>query len=229
MIKKLVIILFILVAIVTLKFCATYAINENMITKYKGRDYSFINGRPLYFLNISEKYIAYYNNGNLYFQNEDFEKAVEAYREALRLRHPKNGRDCKIRINLVLAMLRTFDLENLDEKKINDILQILSEAKEILIENGCANRYDRKGHSEEAEVIKKEIEDLEKMLNNKLKQMQNKEDENNNPKKEDKPQDQQGQSIENKLREFQEKANEQREYKIDNNYHNFEYYKGQSW
>ncbi len=231
MLKKIVIGIFILIAIVTFKLCVTYAINESMINKYKAGDYNKNNGKFLYFLNFSEKYIAFYNNGNLSFQNEDYEKAVEEYREALKLDHPKDERDCKIRINLVLAMLRTFNLEDLDEQKIKNILKILSEAKEILIEKGCANRYNRSGHSEEAEVIKKEIEDLEKMLNNKLKQMQGNgsEEDDDSSKKDDQSQNSESQSVEDKLRELQEQANEQREYKRDNDYHNYEYHKGQSW
>lgn len=59
----------------------------------------------------SDKYRAYHNMGNVYMKNKEYEKAVEAYKEALR----NNPNDEETRYNLALAkeMLK----KQQDEKK----------------------------------------------------------------------------------------------------------------
>jgi tetratricopeptide (TPR) repeat protein len=226
--KKIVLVLIILTSIIIFKFVYTYAVNSIIISDYEKGKYNQGLGKALHFLNFPDSYIAYYNNGNLYYKNGDYESAVDSYKEALSLPHPLNRKDCKIRINLVLAMLKTFNLDNLDKQKVESILKILSEAKGILTENNCAGKTSPDGHSKEAEELKKEIEELEEML----KQQSDKEEseeENEDDKQEEKDNSDSG-DIEKKLMELQEVANDAREKNKDNRL--YEYvgsYDGKKW
>ena len=52
-----------------------------------------------------------------------------------------------------------------------------------MCEKGCANEYDNNGHSEEAERLKKDIENKEKELQNSEESESENEEENENEKK----------------------------------------------
>ncbi|MBR3280703.1 MAG: tetratricopeptide repeat protein [Clostridia bacterium] len=225
--KKIVLGLIILISVCLLKLVITYAANESLIGNISKGRVGKNDGMILYIINYPEGYIAYYNNGNIYYKVGEYEKAIECYKKALSMGHPNNRKDCKIRINLVLSMLQTFDLNNLTDEKVKSILKVLGEAKEYLIENGCANRYDSNGHSEDAEKLKKEIEELEQAL----KSDNYKESESDEKNQDDKKQSDSSSSNtkEDRIRKIQKDANQTRENKKNNGNFTYDYYEGKTW
>ena len=119
----------------------------------------------LLLINLPERYLPYYNLGNQAYYRGDYDEAIIRFEQALD-RKPglyKEERDCDVRINLALAMLKQIDLSDLStEKKVKTVIRQLQAARNVLTEVGCANPavgiYD--GHSEEAEQIKKEIDEM---------------------------------------------------------------------
>lgn len=121
------------------------------ISKYEKEIYKENLVKSLEILNFSEGYIAHYNYGNYYYQNEKYSEAINEYNRALELKPPK-GKECRIRINKALCILKSVDLEN---KEAKENIEILYKAREVLCEEGCANTDNQNGHSQEAEQLKK--------------------------------------------------------------------------
>ena len=161
--KKRVIAVFIIFVVIWLKLICTYSINEIFIMQYNAKKYEENFVKKLFIGNFLEPYIAHYNYGNVLYKNNNYDKAIEEYNKALKL-YPKHDRECKIRINLALAMLKKIDEKDESEDNKKTTLSILNSAKEVLFEHGCANRDDNNGHNEDAEKLKKEIEEKENEL-----------------------------------------------------------------
>lgn len=138
---------------------ANYISNEVWIDGYQSGDYK---GSCLQILGFTEAYIAPYNEGNRQYQLENYEKAIEQYEKAL-TRHPSYHRECKIRINLVLAMLAGIEPEKITKENLQDTLNLLEDAKEVLYAHGCAEE-EEEGHNADAQRLKDEIEQFEKKL-----------------------------------------------------------------
>ena len=130
--------------------------NEHMIDRYQKHHYE---ENQLAMLGILQPYIAPYNLGNVYYQRGEYEQAVESYRKALSYQPPE-GADCMIRINLVLAKLVSFDPEKVTLEEYDDAINMLREAQEILCLNGCAHMEDNKGHNEDAQELKEDIDEV---------------------------------------------------------------------
>lgn len=165
--KRIIICLYIIALLVFLKLLVSYLYNEHLNKNYYQGDYnSFYD--MLTYLNFPESYIAYYNNGNVYYRREEYGKAADLYRKALdsNPRHYEGKMDeCDVRINLALAMVRGLgDDYNIPEKK-EESLSVLYEARDVLLEDGCATENDD-GHSQKAERLKKEIEKMIEELEN---------------------------------------------------------------
>ena len=161
-------------------------------------------------LNFPERYLPYYNLGNAAFKRGDYKEAVVRYEQAL-ARHPgiyQEEKDCRVRINLALSMVKQLDLDDLDsEEKVADAVKVLLAARDILTENGCANPqagvFD--GHSEDAEQLKKEIDELLKKLTDPDSQPDQQDQE-----EEKEPEDQKDQKNEtNREKELRKKMEEQ--------------------
>lgn len=109
-------------------------------------------------------YMIWYNHGNDLYNDGNYEEAIEAYDIALNL-FPSKYKECKIRINMALSMLKTMKTDY----DVAQRLDVLKLARDVLTDEGCANKYDDNGHSEEAEKLKKdidrEIEFLEQFIN----------------------------------------------------------------
>lgn len=108
-------------------------------------------------------FILWYNHGNTLYNEERYIDAISAYDIALNL-FPSKYKECKIRINMALAMIKTINTDY----DINMRLNVLNNARDVLTDEGCANKDDDNGHSKEAEKLKKdidkEIERLEKLI-----------------------------------------------------------------
>lgn len=205
--RKAIKIFYIIFIIILLKLVSSFIVNEIYIFKYEKGEYSESLVKALKVVNFPESYIAPYNYGNLLYENGKYADAIEQYDIALASNPPKK-KECSIRINKALCILKSVDLEN---KSAEDNIEILYKAREILCEKGCANTDNDNGHSPEAEKLKKEIDDMIEKLKNQ-KEKEPKEDPSN--KKEEEPEDENNpeeqKEIEEKLQEMQEQARKER-------------------
>lgn len=150
-------VIYTLLLLILIKLIIRFCINESFISEYNNGQYDEGKIQKLLILNIEEPYIAHYNYGNLLYKNADFYGAISEYNKALAL-FPAKEKECSIRINLALAMLKNINEEEVSEDNTKNTLEILKNAREVLCENGCANRNDDNGHSAEAEKLKKDID-----------------------------------------------------------------------
>lgn len=164
-----------------------------------------------------QKYVVNYNQGNILYQNGEYESAIEEYKKALNSIAPKYKR-CKIRINYALTICKTVEVNENDEDSIRKAIKTYERAINVLTEEGCANENDNKGHSQKAEQLKK---DIQKEID-RLKELQEEHgsNEDNNQKE---PQDSKepSETIESKIQGIKEEAmQEQRE--LETQYKNYE-------
>lgn len=132
-----------------------FVYNKALIYAYEHGNY-YINADGLMHGNWLQPYIAYYNKGNLAYQQGAYDEAVEAYMKALEKRMPEE-KECAVRINLALALLGGMG-EDYDASE-----KILYMARDVLLEKGCADELGT-GHSDTAEILKSEIEEMIKSM-----------------------------------------------------------------
>ena len=222
--KKVLIVIYIILILITLKLLYSILTNTILINDYNKGKYSESQAKLLTFLNFPESYIANYNYGNILYQNGEYEKAIEEYEKSLKRFVPKN-KECNIRINYALAICKTVTVDEKDQSSIKNAIEKYESAIEVLTENGCANKNDSNGHSQKAEQLKKdiqkEIDRLKKLQNSNSKENKKDEEKKDNNSKED------TEKIEEKIQDIKENATqEQRE--LENkykNYNNFNYNK----
>ena len=202
-----------------------YFKNESFISDYNKGIYKENDVESLLFLNYPQSYVAYYNLGNVYYQEKDYYAAISQYNKALEYDMPEK-KECKVRINLALAILKTIDELDLKKDK-NEILEILDTAENVLVEEGCAHKEDDNGHSKDAEKLQEDIEKMRKKLEEQDDKEENEEDDDEKKKEEQQPKDE----VEEKLKEIQaesikerEKGKKQRESLDD-----FSFYSGKKW
>ena len=92
-------------------------------------------GKLLYVFNIRDKYIAYYNNGNLYYQTGKYQKALDNYNKALSYNIKERSKICKVRINQSMAMVAVINTNQDRENIKNELIK----AKENLYINKCTS------------------------------------------------------------------------------------------
>lgn len=228
--KKMLIIIYIILLLILFKLIFAFSTNEKFILQYKKGIYAEDEIKKLFVLNISEPYIAYYNYGNVLYKNGNYNGAIKEYQTALKLNPPKKEKECAIRINLALAMLKKID--EIDTNDTSKILNILDAAKNILCENGCAHREDNNGHSKEAEQLKADIERKIRELKNEENTEEKSSDEES---KEEKNNERNEKTKQQKLQEIQKETLNVRQETLDglkqmtvhDSYN--EYYKGKKW
>ena len=151
----------VVLVISALFFGIRYLINMSFLHKYNKGVYQAEIEEFLSKLNIPEGYLPYYNAGNAYYMLEDYDSAIACYEDALDS-HPTEKKECDIRVNLALAMLHKIDFDHIDtEKQKESAIRTLQAARNVLVENGCADPYGTEGHDPEAEQLK---QDIDKML-----------------------------------------------------------------
>lgn len=136
-----------------------YYSNRNMIKNYKKEKYEF---NQLGFLGFTEPYINPYNRGNIFYSLGDYERAIAEYDLALSYNPPEPA-DCMIRVNYALALIAPIDPDKINEDNLEEVLDILDEARDILCEDGCANDKGT-GHYDPAQTLKDEIDEFEEEL-----------------------------------------------------------------
>lgn len=216
--KKLLKILLIPLFIILMRLVLSFVINEIIIYNYQRNRYNETLIKTLYLLNINQPYIVYYNEGNILYKNEEYNKAINKYEKALN-KHPSKKRVCDIRINLSLAKIK--NIKSYDQKEIYNLLE---DAKTNLYENGCANKDDDNGSSQDAEKLEKEIQKLQDKINN------NDESDNNN-EEENEPNNEVDPSLEEILRELQRESAASRSSDLRNyeNMSDYTFYSGKRW
>jgi len=174
------------------------------MSKYENGEYSENLVKILKVINFPESYVAPYNYGNLLYQQGKYSKAVNQYNIALQSRPPKE-KECSIRINKALCILKSVDLE---EKTLEDNIEILYKAREILCEKGCANTDNSNGHSKKAEKLKEEIDDLIEELKEKKEGKEEpeekKKDKPENPEKEKEKEEKNKEELEKRQQEAEQ-------------------------
>ena len=136
-----------------------------------------------------DEYVIWYNIGNYYFDKGDYGKAENAYLQAIECGIPYE-KECPVKVNLALSMMWQIDEDDWDEFYECDgpdnvtagarrVEKILKDAREVLIEDGCAHEADEKGHDKNAQTLKDEIDELL--------ERSNLEDEEEQPEEDDEP------------------------------------------
>jgi len=111
------------------------------------------------------RYIFIYNKGNKLYERFDYEGAIEQYQDALDA-HPPHfifKKECSVRVNLALAMIYNMGPDYAAPENVENSINTLMEARDILLEDDCATN-EGDGHSEPAQQLKEEIDDLIEQL-----------------------------------------------------------------
>lgn len=221
--KKIVKIIYIIVIFITIILSFNFVLNRFFISKYNDKKYDENMLDMVKYINISQPCVVYYNIANAKYQTGDYDGAIEEYKKALKL-FPTRDKDCDIRINLVLAMLKKIDVKN-DKKE--DIISVLYESLDILCEKGCANINDNNGHNKDAETLKEEILKFIEQLNKNSDSDNDDEDKN----KDENFNDEQNSNVEEKLKQIERKSVEERKSKLNSSkeFNNYSYYDGKKW
>lgn len=223
--KKILLICLVLSSVLMIRYVYVFKSNETFILNYNNGKIDDDELIPLFYANIYQPCIVHYNYGNVLFKSEKYNEAIDEYTKALEL-FPCKTQECKIRINLALAKLRLIDEHDNSEDNLNKILNILQSARDVLCEKGCANKYDDNGHSEEAEKLKKEIDEKIKELNKEDNDAEEKKEEN---KKQEETKEQE--NNEEKLKEIQKKVTEERKeyFEKSQTLKDYKFYNGKKW
>ncbi len=226
--KKILIGLYVILILITLKLVINIQINSNLLDKYDNGEYDTNLAKRLTYFNYIQSYVAYYNYGNVFYQTGEYEKAIEEYKKALNGIVPKY-KICDIRINYALAICQTVEIDESKENSIQDAIKTYESAIEILTQEGCANKINNNGHSQKAEQLKKdiqkEIERLKKIQPNEENSTEKEEESKEDKKKET------YQTIEAKIQNIKEEATkDQREMESKfNNFNKDVNFKNKNW
>ena len=157
-----------------------YLCNEHFISEYKKGQYvdSTVNA----VLGFTQPHIYHYNLGDVYYSQGDYEGAEQEFRKALE-KKPGGESDCKTRVNLALSIVKQIDPESVTKENLDEVIDILEGAKDILIENDCAHRDDEDGHYEDAQTLKDEIDAFEEQLRKQTEEQDQKGDQDPNDQK----------------------------------------------
>ena len=181
---------------------------------------------------IYQRYIYHYNRGNDFYEEGQYDKAVDEYEKALNCRLAE-GKECDIRVNMALAMVAPLDIKNpekLSEKERKKYIKILEGAVEILTEEGCAGK--KKGHDEDAQQLKEELEEILDELEQEQEQTDPDEsdpedgDDKDTPGRQEQTREQQKQLEDILQQGTEEHIKTMEEYKQMEDY---KYYGGKSW
>ncbi len=213
---------FIFLCIILFKFVTTYVINEVIIFNYKHNVFNSFLVKSLYIFNFSQSYVAYYNDGNILYKNDEYDSAMKKYKKAIEKKPPQN-KVCDVRINLSLSIIKLIDSSNYKEA-----YDQLEEAKSNLYNNNCASQIDNSGYSEKAEKLEEEIKELQSQLSNSSNNSQVGTSNNENSEDGD---DEIDSNIEEKLKEIEKNSNASRQSSMQEyeNMGSYSYYSGKKW
>lgn len=113
-----------------------------------------------------------YNNGNKAFNNENYDIAESRYSTSLVYPLTKR-RECKVRINYALSIVTPITPESVTWENLEESIERLIFARDILTQEGCAHEYDTNGHNKKAQTLKNEIDEYIEYLKENVKQPKN--------------------------------------------------------
>lgn len=213
--KKVLIACLIICSVLLLCLGLNYGANEKMISNYNRGNYKI---NSLDMLGILQPYIAPYNRGNIDYQLGDYDGAILEYQKALK-KYPPHSKECKIRINLALAMVAKLDLDTITEDNVEEIKETINQAIDVLVENNCGNRDGQSGHDEDAQQL---VVELQRILDA-LEQPQSgsgKDDMKNNqpknPENETETTTEEKSALEKKFEEQQQEVQQERNQRFEN-------------
>ena len=154
--KKLLITAGILFSVLWICLFMNHITNEKLISNYEDGIYE---KNDFTFFGFFEPYIAHYNQGNIEYQNKNYEKAIEEYQKAIKCHMPKD-KECLARINIALAMVIPIDEDEINSQNIDETIKKLEEARDVLTEKGYAHEHDSNGHNPDAQQLKEDIDDF---------------------------------------------------------------------
>lgn len=221
--KRILIGIYIMMLLVCVELVFNCVYNGIIVYCYKNANYTMI-VEPLMVFNWNEPYIAYYNKGNICYQKENYLDAIEAYNMALK-KNPPEEKECAIRINIALTMLATIKDSYQNPTYVDECLTVLYEAREVLLENGCATA-EGEGHSKKAEQLREEIEAMINELEQKQSESEDQKEsdsteeteasteevtEEETTEEKQQEEDSSEEDIEKKMKKRQSKANKERQ------------------
>lgn len=218
--KKTIKLILISMTIVTSFFSMRFITNEVIKLAYNNDLYLLKLSKTLYFLNINEPYIAYYNSANIEYKKKEYDNAISGYELALKSNPPKDKR-CSIRVNLALAYVKNIKTTN----KIEAINE-LEKAKEFLYEDDCTSRYDNTKKDTKADNLKDEITSLQEQLSNNDNDDNQPSDDNNNDNNNKSEQDLKQELLESEKGSLH---NRQDDLNIYESLDDYGYYFGKRW
>lgn len=207
--RKILIAIYIILMLLALKLIYNNIANSILINNYNKGEYSESQAKSLTYLNFTQSYIANYNYGNILYKNGEYEKAIEEYKKSLDGIVPKE-KECNIRINYALAICKTVKVDETNQESIEEAIKEYESAIDILTENGCANKDNNNGHSENAEKLKNDIQkEIDRLKDLQEVQQNNSEDEE---REDENKTEEETETIKNKIQNIKEDAiQEQRE------------------
>ncbi len=215
--RKILIAIYIILILLTLKLIYNNVANSILINNYNRGEYSESQAKSLTYLNFTQSYIANYNYGNILYKNGEYEKAIEEYKKSLDGIVPKK-KECNIRINYALAICKTVHVDENDQDSIEEAIKKYESTIDILTENGCANKEDNNGHCENAEKLKNDIQkEIDRLKD--LREVQEDYSEEEEKKDENKTEEE-TEEIKNKIQNIKEDAIQKQREK-ENIYKNF--------
>lgn len=225
--KKVLLVLWCFAFIIFTGLAVNYVKNEKMIEHYEN---DIFRESDISILGFVQPYIYYYNKGNILYKQGEYELAVESYQKALRSYVPKY-KECAIRINMALAMVTPIDMENVTPENKDEIITILETARDILVEEGCANMEDDYGHSGDAQTLKNEIDAYLEMLKNPEESEKEKQEPDTETSEEQEKNSEEEKNIEKKFEEMEQQGLNERNQNLEDykNLQNYEYYDGNCW
>lgn len=161
-ITKVMRVLCVLLVVFALVLLSRLIINKAFLHDYGNRSYREMPEASLQYMPLGENYIDPYNLGNVKYKKADYDSAIRYYNKALKL-NPTEEDECKIRINLALAMCHKIKFNEIDKKDANSVqiaIDQLKKARNVLTEKGCASEgvMTDDGHSKDAEKLKHDID-----------------------------------------------------------------------
>lgn len=201
--RKIVIVIYIILILISFKLLYNIGTNSRLINKYNNGEYTDNLARNLTYFNFLQRYVANYNYGNILYQKGEYESAIEEYKKALKGIVPKY-KECNIRINYALAICRTVNVNEKNQDSIKNAIKTYETAIEVLTEDGGANKTNNKGHSQKAEQLKKDIQkEIDRLK--KLEKIENDSNEEKEENKKDKTKED-VETIESKIQNIKEEA-----------------------
>lgn len=202
--KRILWILWVLVLLLMLFFFGRYFTRKKLV-----RDYN---------LGCTNYTLGWYDHAELYFK--------EAFKET----HSEKE-DCMIRINLALSMVRPLTPDSITEDNFDETIAKLEEAREVLLEKGCAHDADEDGHNEQAQILKDEIDEyIEQLKQAQSAKPQEGSEAEEQPDEEDEEDEQQKQ-LRQELEEVERQGMKERQQDISTgkSLGSFDFYDGMCW